>query len=91
MIAQLHLGDQSIQDLAKPFSSMTFQGVSKHVKVLEASGLISKKRQGKYQICSLRQDAFADSLKWISYYSNFWNESLDQLAALIQEQSSDPS
>ena len=84
----LHEKDASILELSESFS-MSFQGLSKHIKILETAGIVSKRKKGKYTICSLNHEALKKSLKWISFYSNFWKESFNKLDHLIKNQKND--
>jgi len=82
VIELLHQRDMTILDLSPSFD-MSFQALSKHIKILESAGIINKKQEGKYRVCSLNHQALSKSLQWISYYSNFWNESLSRLETII--------
>lgn len=88
LVEMLHVKDASILELSESFS-MSFQALSKHVRKLEVAGILTKKKQGKYAICSLNHEALKVSLKWISYHSNFWNESFNKLDALIIKEKND--
>ncbi len=85
VVEMLHKKDASILELSESFS-MSFQALSKHIKILESAGVVTKKKQGKFVICSLDHKALKKSLKWISYYSNFWNESFNKLDGLIKKE-----
>ncbi len=85
IIEILHEKDLSILEMTSSFS-ISFQALSKHIKILEEARLLSKRRQGKFMICSLNKASLNTSLKWISYYSDFWNESFDKLDHLINKQ-----
>jgi len=56
---------------------------------LESAGLVTKEKQGKFFICSLNHNGLKESLKWISYYSNFWNQSFNKLDTLIKKEKND--
>ncbi len=88
IIELLHQGDASILELSGSFT-MSFQALSKHIKILENAGILTKKKHGKFVICSLKQNALKKSLEWISYYSNFWNDSFNKLDDLLQQQKDD--
>lgn len=88
VVEMLHKKDASILELSESFS-MSFQALSKHIKILEAAGIVAKEKQGKFMICSLDHEALKKSLKWISYYSNFWNESFNKLDGLIKKEKND--
>ena len=83
VVELLHEKDSTILELTASFS-MSFQALSKHVKILENADLVRKQRQGKFYVCSLNHEALKSSLKWISYYSNFWSESFNKLDKMIK-------
>jgi len=82
VIELLHQKDMTILDLSHSFD-MSFQALSKHIKILELAGIVNKKQDGKFRVCALNHQALSKSLQWISYYSNFWNESLSRLEIII--------
>ena len=84
----LHEGDSSIMELTSSFS-MSFQALSKHIKILETAGIVNKEKKGKFMICTLNHQSLKKSLEWISYYSNFWNKSFNKLDSLIKNQKND--
>lgn len=84
IIEQLHEKDTTLLELAESFS-ISFQALSKHIKILETAQVLKKEKQGKYRVLSLNRDSLESSLKWISYYSNFWNQSFDKLDYLINK------
>lgn len=84
LIELLHENDATLLELADSFP-ISFQALSKHIKILETAKIIRKKRQGKYRVISLNRNAFKPTLEWISFYSNFWNESFDKLESVINE------
>ena len=85
LIELLHQGDSTLMELSGFFPDISFQALSKHIKILESAQLISKRRQGKYKILSLNRASLEQSLAWISFYANFWKESFDQLEENIQK------
>lgn len=86
IIELLHHGDSTLLEMSESFD-ISFQALSKHIKILEQSGVLIKKKDGKYRRLSLNRKALMDSVKWISYYSSFWNESFDQLEQLVNKNS----
>lgn len=88
IIELLHEQDSTLLELTESFS-ISFQALSRHIKVLEAAEIVRKERKGKYRVLSLNRNALKTSLEWISYYSNFWNESFDKLDDLINQQNQD--
>ena len=88
IIELLHEKDSTLLELAD-FFPISFQALSKHIKILESAQILTKEKQGKFRILSLNRNTLKSSLEWISFYANFWNESFDRLDALINEQKSD--
>lgn len=82
IIELLHQKDATLLELNAHFP-ISFQALSKHIKILETAQLLTKEKQGKYRILSLNRVSLRLPLEWISYYSSFWNESFDKLDALI--------
>jgi DNA-binding transcriptional ArsR family regulator len=83
MLASLALGEKSIGELAEPFD-MSFAGASKHVKVLEDAGLLSRRKAGRTHLCSLKAEPLAEAERWIRQWEKFWNVRLDRLQALVE-------
>jgi len=83
MLADLSLGEKSIGELARPFE-MSFAGASKHVKVLEDAGLISRRKSGRTHFCSLRPEPLAEANRWLKQWEHFWTVRLDRLQSLIE-------
>jgi DNA-binding transcriptional ArsR family regulator len=83
MLASLALGEKSIGELAEPFA-MTFAGASKHVKVLEDAGLISRRKEGRTHIISIDAQPLEEAERWMRQWEKFWNARLDRLEALIE-------
>src|SRR5579859_5479098 len=80
MLAQLSRGEASVSDLAKPFlQGMSLPAVTKHLKVLEKAGLITKTREAQWRPCKLNADAFKDMADWMEQYRIFWEQSFDRL------------
>lgn len=80
MIARLSHGEANISDLARPFlKEMSLPGVTKHLKVLEKAGLISKRRQVQRRPCKLNGEALKEVADWTEHYRQFWEESFDRL------------
>ena len=84
MLASLALGEKSIGELAQPFS-MTLAGASKHVKVLEDAGLLSRRRNGRTHLVRLNAEPLAEAERWIRQWEKFWAGRLDRLEALITQ------
>ena len=78
ILARLAAGPASVTDLAAPFT-MTLPAVSKHLKVLERAGLITRGRDAQWRPCSLKADPLKDVADWVGTYRRFWDESFDRL------------
>ena len=82
MLATLALGEKSIGELAGPFA-MSFAGASKHVKVLENAGLLSRRKVGRTHLCRLNATPLAEAEGWLKQWEKFWTDRLDRLEAAI--------
>lgn len=80
MLARLSKGEANVSDLAKPFlKEMSLPAVTKHLKVLEAAGLITKTRDAQWRPCKLNGKPLKDISNWMEKYRIFWEESFDRL------------
>ncbi|MGN7831195.1 ArsR/SmtB family transcription factor [Pseudoxanthomonas sp. 22568] len=86
------LGGQarSVGELAAPFQ-ISLAAASKHIKVLERAGLVTRTVQGRTHLCRLQPEALAAGQEWIRYYEQFWNQCLDALAEALGEPPATPS
>jgi DNA-binding transcriptional ArsR family regulator len=85
MLAQLSKGDANVSDLAKPFlKEMSLPAVTKHLKVLEKAGLITKTRDAQWRPCKLNGDRLKDVANWMEQYRIFWEESFDRLEEYLK-------
>ncbi len=84
ILARLALGETSVTELAEPFS-MSLPAISKHLKVLERAGLITRSREAQWRPCRLDADPLKDAADWLEHYRQFWEQSLDRLAAYLKE------
>src|SRR5690349_13950119 len=85
MLARLSKGDANVSDLAKPFlKAMSLPAVTKHLKVLERAGLITKTREAQWRPCKLNGEALKDAAGWMEQYRMFWEESLDRLDVYLK-------
>jgi DNA-binding transcriptional ArsR family regulator len=78
ILARLSGGEANVTELAKPFA-MSGPAVSKHLKVLERAGLISRGRSAQWRPCRLDAAPLREVADWIAHYRRFWDESLDRL------------
>lgn len=83
ILARLTLGETSVKELAEPFA-MSLPAVSKHLKVLERAGLVTRGRSAQYRPCKLDAGAMREAAGWIEHYRRFWDESLDRLDTYLQ-------
>lgn len=84
ILAKLAMGDASVKELAQPFD-MSMPAVSKHLKVLERAGLVSRGREAQYRPVKLEAAPFRDVTEWLERYREFWEESLEKLAQYLEE------
>ncbi|MGH7784943.1 MAG: ArsR/SmtB family transcription factor [Candidatus Binatia bacterium] len=85
IIARLSGGEASVTELAQPFlSDMSLPAVTKHLKVLENAGLITKTRDAQWRQCKLNQTGFQEVADWLEEYQVLWEESLDRLEAHLK-------
>lgn len=82
ILARLALGEASVSELAEPFE-MSMPAVSKHLKVLERAGLISRGREAQWRPCRLDAGPLRDVAGWLESYRQFWDASLDKLDAYL--------
>jgi DNA-binding transcriptional ArsR family regulator len=78
ILARLSLGETSVTELAKPFD-MSLPAVSKHLKVLERAGLITRGREAQWRPCRIEPKALKDIDDWLGDYRRFFEGSLDRL------------
>lgn len=80
MLARLSLGEASVTDLAKPFlKMMSLPAITKHLKVLERAGLVTKTKEAQFRPCKLNPAALKDASNWMEEYRVYWEESFDRL------------
>jgi DNA-binding transcriptional ArsR family regulator len=84
ILARLAMGELSVTELAQPFD-MSLPAISKHLKVLERAGLISRGREAQWRPCRLEAAPLKDAADWIEQYRRFWEESLDRLDEYLRK------
>jgi DNA-binding transcriptional ArsR family regulator len=84
ILARLASGQASVTDLAAPFA-MTQPAISKHLKVLERAGLISRGRDAQRRPCRLEGKRLAEANDWLENYRTFWEQSFDRLDSVLDE------
>jgi DNA-binding transcriptional ArsR family regulator len=77
-------GEASVNELAEPFE-MTLPAVSKHLKVLERAGLISRGRRAQSRPCRLEAAPLREVADWVEHYRRFWEQSFDRLDDYLDE------
>ncbi len=85
MLHELADGERTVGQLAEPFA-ISLAAASKHIKVLESSGLIRREVRGRTHHCRLAPDALASAHRWLSFYERFWTSRLDVLDRLLREE-----
>ena len=83
ILARLATGDSTVTELAEPYD-MSLAAVSKHLKVLETAGLISRGREAQWRPCHLEAAPLRDVFEWLESYQRFWEKSLDTLAEYLK-------
>jgi DNA-binding transcriptional ArsR family regulator len=83
ILARLALGQTSVMELAKPFA-MSLPAVSKHLKVLERAGLITRGREAQFRPCRIEPKALKGIDDWLENYRRFFEESFDRLDAYLK-------
>lgn len=90
ILERLAQGEASVGELAAPFS-ISQPAISKHLKVLERAGLISRGREAQWRPCRLEAARLQDVARWLENYRRFWDQSFDRLEAYLKElQKGDP-
>src|ERR1700709_7948 len=85
MLAQLSKGEANVSELAKPFlRAMSLPAVTKHIKVLEKAGLITKTKDAQWRPCKLKEDGLKEASEWMEEYRVYWEESFDRLEAYLK-------
>jgi DNA-binding transcriptional ArsR family regulator len=90
ILARLSKGEATVGQLAEPYD-MSLAAVSKHLKVLEGAGLISRSKEAQWRHCKLEAAPMREVSEFIEFYRRFWDESLDRLEDYLAElQRGDP-
>jgi DNA-binding transcriptional ArsR family regulator len=89
IIARLARGEASVTELAQPFA-MTQPAISKHLKVLERAGLVTRRRDAQRRPCRLEAVALREATEWLEAYRRFWAEQYERLDDLLAELQSAP-
>lgn len=84
ILARLALGEASVSDLAEPFA-ISLPAVSRHLKVLEQAGLVSRTREAQWRPCQLNAGPLKDAAGWIDHYRRFWDASFERMDVYLAE------
>jgi DNA-binding transcriptional ArsR family regulator len=84
ILARLSRGEASVKELAQPFQ-MSQPAISKHLKVLEGAGLISRGREAQWRPCRIEAAPLKDATDWLDHYRQFWEQSFDRLDEYLRE------
>ncbi|EHM02076.1 transcriptional regulator, ArsR family [Acetobacteraceae bacterium AT-5844] len=85
IVARLALGEATVSELQKPFG-ISQPAVSKHLKVLEAAGLIERGQAGQSRPRRLRGEALGETIAWVQQVQALWQDSFDRLDALLRSE-----
>lgn len=85
MLTQLSKGECNVSEIAKPFLKvMSLPAVTKHLKVLESAGLITKTRDAQWRSCKINVAPLRDATDWMEQYREMWEESFDRLGDYLK-------
>lgn len=91
ILARLAEGDATVNELAALFPTITLQSVSKHLKVLERAGLVTRSRCAQQRPAHLRSEPLADATAWLAHYRRHYEGSLDRLGEHLARLQGRPS
>jgi DNA-binding transcriptional ArsR family regulator len=84
ILARLATGEASVNELAEPFA-MSQPAISKHLKVLERAGLITRGRDAQRRPCRIEAQPLAEANEWLERYRRIWEGNFQRLDALLEE------
>lgn len=84
ILARLAMGETTVTELARPFE-MSMPAVSRHLKVLEKAGLITRGREAQWRPCRLEGAPLRELAGWVEHYRQFWEQSFDRLEVYLRE------
>lgn len=84
ILARLSRGETSVTELAEPFA-MSLPAISKHLKVLERAGLITRGREAQWRPCRLDPGPLREVADWLEHYRSFWDQSLNRLEDYLRD------
>jgi DNA-binding transcriptional ArsR family regulator len=83
ILARLAEGDATVSELAEPFS-ISLPAISRHLKVLEQAGLITRSRSAQWRSSSLQAEPLREATDWMEHYRRFWDDNFTRLDAHLQ-------
>jgi DNA-binding transcriptional ArsR family regulator len=89
ILRQIAAGERTVTDIAAPHA-LTFAAISKHLKVLEAAHMISRRKSGSFQMITLNPEALKSADQWLGFYQQFWSTRLDTLKSILEEKEKTP-
>jgi DNA-binding transcriptional ArsR family regulator len=89
ILARLATGETSVMELARPFA-MSQPAISRHLRVLERAGLISRGRDGQRRPCRIEAKPLEEANVWLEKYRQFWESNFQRLDALLDEMNTKP-
>jgi DNA-binding transcriptional ArsR family regulator len=84
ILAHLANGEASVNDLAAPFD-LTLPAISKHIKVLENAGLVTRGRRAQFRPCTIHPEALAEVASWAEQYRHIWDDRFDRMNNYVQK------
>src|SRR5471030_2040254 len=84
ILARLTSGEHSVTEIAKPFK-ISLPAITKHLKVLERSGLIARSREAQWRPCRLKAKPMKEAVDWLEHYRRHWEKSFDRLDIYLKE------
>ena len=88
ILEQLVAGESSVTKLAEPYN-ISLPAISKHLRVIEKAGLISREKDGRVRRCRLDAGLMKEASDWITHYRRFWEQQLDSLAVYFDQSQAD--
>lgn len=86
ILERLARGEASVTELADPFANeMSLPAISKHLRVLETAGLITRRKEGRVHHLRLSSAPLKNAADWLAHYRQFWNEQFDSLESYLQQ------
>jgi DNA-binding transcriptional ArsR family regulator len=84
ILARLAAGESSVTEIARPFA-ISLPAITKHLKVLERSGLIGRGRDAQWRPCRLKAAPMKEAVDWLQHYRSHWEESFDRLEDYLSQ------